>query len=181
MAPTIQNYSQLLAASSASQPVLSCPVDSPILSLSSRQIITFFVGQVYSTDGREPSRLSFAGDYLSGDASLLISDLLQSDSGEYSCKVKTGGRYHWCQVNLIVLGEGGRTHTHTHIFSHIGCLPYVKGVVIDGLSGGIRCTAEHQSPPPFFFFVLLFPSPLLLIFVRFLLFGEFFWPAWSSP
>lgn len=78
-------------------------VDPPVLSVP--QIITFFNGQVYSTDVNDASRLSFAGEYLGGDASLLISDLLQSDSGEYSCKVKTGGRYHWSQVNLIVLGE----------------------------------------------------------------------------
>lgn len=65
-------------------------------------IITFFGGQVYTNEA-ESSRLSFAGDYLSGDASLLISDLLLSDSGEYYCKVKTGGKYHWSQVNLIVL------------------------------------------------------------------------------
>ncbi len=55
--------------------------------------------------GGEASRLSFAGEYLGGDASLLISDLLLTDSGEYYCKVKTGGKYHWSQVNLIVLGE----------------------------------------------------------------------------
>lgn len=53
----------------------------------------------------EASRLSFAGDYLKGDASLLLSDLQLTDSGEYYCKVKTGGKYHWSQVNLIVLGE----------------------------------------------------------------------------
>ncbi|XP_075905919.1 CXADR-like membrane protein isoform X1 [Nelusetta ayraudi] len=75
-------------------------------------IITFFNGQVYSTDGNDASRLSFAGEYLGGDASLLISDLLQSDSGEYSCKVKTGGRYHWSQVNLIVLVKPSKPQCH---------------------------------------------------------------------
>lgn len=70
------------------------------------QIITFFGGQVYTNEavGSDASRLSFAGEYLGGDASLLISDLLLTDSGEYYCKVKTGGKYHWSQVNLIVLG-----------------------------------------------------------------------------
>ncbi|MEQ2276926.1 hypothetical protein XENORESO_014830, partial [Xenotaenia resolanae] len=69
-------------------------------------IITFFGGQVYTNEatGSDASRLSFAGEYLGGDASLLISDLLLTDSGEYYCKVKTGGKYHWSQVNLIVLG-----------------------------------------------------------------------------
>lgn len=71
------------------------------------QIITFSGGRVYTSEalGNEASRLSFAGDYLSGDASLLISDLLLTDSGEYSCKVKSGGKIQWNRVNLIVLGE----------------------------------------------------------------------------
>lgn len=80
------------------------------------QIITFFGGQVYTNGatGSEANRLSFAGEYLDGDASLLISDLLLTDSGEYNCKVKTGGKYHWSQVNLIVLGECCQTHCITH-------------------------------------------------------------------
>lgn len=75
--------------------------------LRSVQMITFFGGRVYTNEamGSEASRLSFAGDYLSGDASLLISDLLLTDSGEYSCKVKSGGKIQWNRVNLIVLGE----------------------------------------------------------------------------
>ncbi|KAF7660813.1 hypothetical protein LDENG_00274640 [Lucifuga dentata] len=78
-------------------------------------IITFFGGQVYTEGtGSEASRLSFAGEYLNGDASLMISDLLLTDSGEYSCKVKTGGKYHWGQVNLIVLGECSQTNSNTH-------------------------------------------------------------------
>lgn len=80
------------------------------------QIITFFGGKVYINEGtgNEPSRLSFAGEYQGGDASLLISDLLLTDSGEYSCKVKTGGEHKWSQVNLIVLGEHSQTHCNTH-------------------------------------------------------------------
>ncbi|KAF3847967.1 hypothetical protein F7725_020995 [Dissostichus mawsoni] len=51
-------------------------------------IITFFGGQVYTNEATssEASRLSFAGEYLGGDASLMISDLLLSDSGEYYFK-----------------------------------------------------------------------------------------------
>ncbi|TSK38371.1 CXADR-like membrane protein [Bagarius yarrelli] len=69
-----------------------------------REIITFFNNEVYTNDN-QASRLSFAGDYLNGDASLLINDLQLSDSGEYHCKVKTGGKYLWTQVNLVVLGH----------------------------------------------------------------------------
>lgn len=80
------------------------------------QIITFFGGQVYTNEatGGEANRLSFAGEYLDGDASLLISDLLLTDSGEYNCKVKSGGKYQWSQVNLIVLGECCQTHCFKH-------------------------------------------------------------------
>lgn len=76
--------------------------------------------------GSEASRLSFAGEYLGGDASLLISDLLLTDSGEYYCKVKTGGKYHWSQVNLIVLGECSSTYIiliKTHIRTYTDTLP----------------------------------------------------------
>lgn len=71
------------------------------------QLITLFRDRVYLNEamGSEASRLSFAGQYLSGDASLLISDLLLTDSGEYSCKVKSGGKIIWNRVNLTVLGE----------------------------------------------------------------------------
>lgn len=88
------------------------------------QIITFFGGQVYTNEATasEASRLSFAGEYLGGDASLLISDLLLTDSGEYSCKVKTGGKYHWSQVNLIVLGECCQTHCNTHTHTEADCI-----------------------------------------------------------
>ncbi|KAL2096196.1 hypothetical protein ACEWY4_008344 [Coilia grayii] len=70
--------------------------------LKQRVIITFFGNKVYKVES-EDGRQSFAGDFQNGDASLLISDLQLSDSGEYTCKVKTGGKYHWSQVNLIVL------------------------------------------------------------------------------
>lgn len=65
--------------------------------------------------GSEASRLAFAGDCLSGDASLLISDLLLTDSGEYSCKVKSGGKVNWNRVNLIVLGERRQSLVHGQI------------------------------------------------------------------
>ncbi|MEQ2209833.1 hypothetical protein XENOCAPTIV_004627, partial [Xenoophorus captivus] len=90
-------------------------------------IITFFGGQVYTNEatGSDASRLSFAGEYLGGDASLLISDLLLTDSGEYYCKVKTGGKYHWSQVNLIVLVAyfGGLVRMKT-LLKNLTCVQY---------------------------------------------------------
>lgn len=69
------------------------------------QVITYFAGRIYDTGEGEAGRLTLAGDYLKGDASLMISDLSLTDTGEYSCKVKNGGKYYWNTVSLIVLGE----------------------------------------------------------------------------
>lgn len=82
--------------------------------------------------GSEANRLSFAGEYLGGDASLLISDLLLTDSGEYYCKVKTGGKYHWSQVNLIVLGQ----YLQRHVKREHKCLE----------APDIRIMHEHTGP-----------------------------------
>lgn len=69
------------------------------------QVITYFAGRVFDPNEAERGRVAFAGEYLKGDASLLISDLSLTDSGEYSCKVKTGAQYHWSTISLIVLGK----------------------------------------------------------------------------
>lgn len=100
-------------------------------------IITFFGGQVYTNEatGSDASRLSFAGEYLGGDASLLISDLLQSDSGEYYCKVKTGGKYHWSHVNLTVLVKP----------SQPTC--WMDGKLVEGSDVKLSCKSDDGSPP----------------------------------
>lgn len=101
-----------------------------------RVIITFFGGQVYTNEvTSEPSRLSFAGEYLNGDASLLIGDLLLSDSGEYYCKVKTGGKYHWSQVNLIVLVKPSKPR----------CL--MDGKLLEGSDVKLSCKSSDGSDP----------------------------------
>ncbi len=89
------------------------------------QIITFFNNEVYTNDNHA-SRLSFAADYLNGDASLLISDLQLTDSGEYHCKVKTGGKYHWSQVNLIVLGKAHLPGISAQSFPPSASLPVIR-------------------------------------------------------
>uniref|UniRef100_A0A3Q3WC91 Ig-like domain-containing protein n=1 Tax=Mola mola TaxID=94237 RepID=A0A3Q3WC91_MOLML len=103
---------------------------------SKQAIITFFGGKVYINEATsiEASRLSFAGEYLGGDASLLISDLLLTDSGEYSCKVKTGGKYHWSQVNLIVLKP-----------SKPRC--WMDGKLLEGSDVKLSCKSSDGSDP----------------------------------
>ena len=77
---------------------------------------------MYDPNDADRGRMGFGGDYLRGDASLLISDLTLTDSGEYSCKVKNGGKYHWTTISLIVLGKHPHAHTRidtrTHACTH---------------------------------------------------------------
>ncbi|XP_028857576.1 CXADR-like membrane protein isoform X2 [Denticeps clupeoides] len=99
-----------------------------------RVIITFFGNQVYTNDN-EASRLSFAGDYLNGDASLLISDLQLTDSGEYHCKVKTGGKYHWSQVDLVVLVKPSKPRC------------WMEGRLLQGSDVKLSCKSSDGSDP----------------------------------
>ncbi|XP_061683347.1 CXADR-like membrane protein isoform X1 [Syngnathoides biaculeatus] len=98
-------------------------------------IITFFGGHVYTNEGTDASRLSFAGEYLGGDVSLLISDLLLTDSGEYYCKVKTGGKYHWSQVNLIVLVKPSKP------------ICRMDGDLLEGSDVKLSCKSSDGSDP----------------------------------
>ncbi|XP_034150489.1 CXADR-like membrane protein isoform X2 [Esox lucius] len=101
-----------------------------------RVIITFFGGNVYTNEGTaEASRLSFAADYLNGDASLLLSDLQLTDSGEYYCKVKTGGKYHWSQVNLIVLVKPSKPRC------------WMDGRLLEGSDVKLSCKSSDGSDP----------------------------------
>ncbi|KAM8854348.1 CXADR-like membrane protein [Synchiropus picturatus] len=100
-------------------------------------IITFFGGHIYFNEatGNEASRLSFAGDYLRGDTSLLISDLAEDDSGEYYCKVKTGGKYHWSQVNLVVLVKPSKP------------ICWMDGKPSEGSDVKLNCKSSDGSEP----------------------------------
>uniref|UniRef100_A0A4W4DS57 Ig-like domain-containing protein n=1 Tax=Electrophorus electricus TaxID=8005 RepID=A0A4W4DS57_ELEEL len=103
-------------------------------SLSVPQIITFFNNEVYTND--DPAgRLSFSGDYLNGDASLLITDLQLSDSSEYHCKVKTGGKYLWSQVNLVVLVKPSKPRC------------WMEGRLLEGSDVRLSCKSADGSEP----------------------------------
>uniref|UniRef100_A0A4W4DS52 Ig-like domain-containing protein n=1 Tax=Electrophorus electricus TaxID=8005 RepID=A0A4W4DS52_ELEEL len=97
-------------------------------------IITFFNNEVYTND--DPAgRLSFSGDYLNGDASLLITDLQLSDSSEYHCKVKTGGKYLWSQVNLVVLVKPSKPRC------------WMEGRLLEGSDVRLSCKSADGSEP----------------------------------
>ncbi|XP_035291074.1 CXADR-like membrane protein isoform X1 [Anguilla anguilla] len=98
-------------------------------------VITYFGGTVYDPSENDLSRLAFAGDFLKGDASLLISDLVLSDSGEYSCKVKIGGKYHWAAVNLIVLVKPSKPRC------------WMEGRLLEGSDVKLSCRSADGSDP----------------------------------
>ncbi|XP_037605490.1 CXADR-like membrane protein [Sebastes umbrosus] len=100
-----------------------------------RVVITFFAGRVFDPNEAERSRVAFAGEYLKGDATLLISDLSLTDSGEYSCKVKTGAQYHWSTINLIVLVKPSKPRC------------WMEGKLLEGADVKMSCKSADGSDP----------------------------------
>uniref|UniRef100_A0A668UYX8 Ig-like domain-containing protein n=1 Tax=Oreochromis aureus TaxID=47969 RepID=A0A668UYX8_OREAU len=100
-----------------------------------RVVITYFSGRVFDPDEGERGRVAFAGEYLKGDASLLISDLSLTDSGEYSCKVKTGPRYHWSTISLTVLVKPSRPQC------------WMEGKFLEGSDVKMSCKSTDGSDP----------------------------------
>ncbi|XP_056591771.1 CXADR-like membrane protein [Triplophysa dalaica] len=98
-------------------------------------LITYFAGRIYDPNESEAGRLSLTGDYLKGDASLMISDLLLTDSGEYICKVKNGGKYHWNTVNLIVLLKPSKPRC------------WMEGRLLEGSDVRMSCKSTDGSDP----------------------------------
>ncbi|XP_033973156.1 CXADR-like membrane protein [Trematomus bernacchii] len=100
-----------------------------------RVVITFFAGRVFDPNEVERSRVAFAGEYLKGDASLVISDLSLIDSGEYSCKVKTGAQYHWSTISLIVLVKPSKPRC------------WMEGKLLEGGDVKMSCKSADGSDP----------------------------------
>ncbi|KAJ8368896.1 hypothetical protein SKAU_G00089240 [Synaphobranchus kaupii] len=96
-----------------------------------RVVITYFGGKVYAP----VENFAFAGDYLKGDASLLIGDLMLTDSGEYTCKVKAGGKYDWTTVNLIVLVKPSKPRC------------WMEGQLLEGSNVKLSCKSADGSDP----------------------------------
>ncbi|XP_067463292.1 CXADR-like membrane protein isoform X2 [Thunnus thynnus] len=100
-----------------------------------RVVITYFAGRVFDPNEEERGRVAFAGEYLKGDASLLISDLSLIDSGEYSCKVKTGAQYHWSTISLIVLEKPSKPRC------------WMEGKLLEGGDVKMSCKSADGSDP----------------------------------
>uniref|UniRef100_A0A7N6FI13 Ig-like domain-containing protein n=1 Tax=Anabas testudineus TaxID=64144 RepID=A0A7N6FI13_ANATE len=100
-----------------------------------RVVITYFAGRVFDPNEAEHGRVAFAGEYLKGDASLLISDLSLTDSGEYSCKVKTGAQYHWSTISLIVLVKPSKPRC------------WMEGKLLEGGDVKMSCKSADGSDP----------------------------------
>uniref|UniRef100_A0A8C4NT70 Ig-like domain-containing protein n=3 Tax=Dicentrarchus labrax TaxID=13489 RepID=A0A8C4NT70_DICLA len=100
-----------------------------------RVVITYFAGRVFDPNEAERGRVAFAGEYLKGDASLLISDLSLTDSGEYSCKVKTGAQYHWSTISLIVLEKPSKPRC------------WMEGKLLEGGDVKMSCKSADGSDP----------------------------------
>ncbi|KAM9847013.1 CXADR-like membrane protein [Aulostomus maculatus] len=98
-------------------------------------VITYFAGRVFDPNEAERGRVAFAGEYLKGDASLLISDLSLIDSGEYSCKVKNGAQYHWSTIRLIVLVKPSKPRC------------WMEGKLLEGGDVKMTCKSTDGSDP----------------------------------
>ncbi|XP_048857506.1 CXADR-like membrane protein [Brienomyrus brachyistius] len=98
-------------------------------------VITYFAGKVYDPSENEQGRWSFAGDYMKGDASLLIGDLALSDTGEYTCKVKNGGKYYWSTVSLNVLVKPSKPQC------------WMDGRLLEGSDVKLGCRSADGSEP----------------------------------
>ncbi|KAM8835296.1 CXADR-like membrane protein [Synchiropus picturatus] len=100
-----------------------------------RVVITYFAGRVFDPNEAGSGRVAFAGEYLKGDASLMLSDLSLLDSGDYSCKVKTGAQYHWSTITLTVMVKPSKPRC------------WLEGKLLEGGNVKMRCKSTDGSDP----------------------------------
>ncbi|XP_051896004.1 CXADR-like membrane protein [Pristis pectinata] len=100
-------------------------------------VITYSLGSVYENlSAKQRGRISFAADYMMGDASIKISSLQATDSGLYTCKVKNAGEYDWKPaINLVVLVRPSKPKCWT------------QGQLLQGNDVKLQCRSEKGTEP----------------------------------
>ncbi|XP_041098364.1 CXADR-like membrane protein, partial [Polyodon spathula] len=103
---------------------------------SQKVVISYTGGLVYDNfNDNQKGRVSFASDYLTGDASLRISALKIRDSGQYTCKVKNGGQYFWNPISLIVLVKPSKPRC------------WLEGKLLEGNDVTLGCGSADGTDP----------------------------------
>ncbi|XP_078387984.1 CXADR-like membrane protein isoform X1 [Cetorhinus maximus] len=100
-------------------------------------VITYSLGSVYeNVSAKLRGRISFAANYLMGDASIKISSLRSTDSGLYTCKVKNEGQYDLkTAINLVVLVKPSKPKCWT------------QGQLLQGNDIKLNCKSEDGTQP----------------------------------
>lgn len=100
-------------------------------------VITYSSGYVYeNVSAKQRGRISFAADYLMGDASIKISSLQATDSGLYTCKVKNAGEYDLkSAINLVVLVRPSKP------------MCWTQGQLLQGNDIKLQCRSEKGTEP----------------------------------
>ncbi|XP_059813299.1 CXADR-like membrane protein [Hypanus sabinus] len=103
-------------------------------------VITYSLGSVYENiSANQIGRISFAGKYKMGDASIKISSLQQTDSGLYTCKVKNAGEYDLKPaISLVVLVRPSKPKCWT------------QGQLLQGNDVKLQCRSEKGTEPIFY-------------------------------
>nr|XP_020648047.1 CXADR-like membrane protein isoform X1 [Pogona vitticeps]XP_020648054.1 CXADR-like membrane protein isoform X1 [Pogona vitticeps] len=99
-------------------------------------VITYAGGNIYNYfTEKQKGRVSFASNYLTGDASLEISLLQPSDAGLYTCKVKNAGQYEWTHITLKVLEKPSKPKC------------WKEGQMSEGKEISLQCNSVSGTTP----------------------------------
>ncbi|XP_078054985.1 CXADR-like membrane protein isoform X1 [Mustelus asterias] len=100
-------------------------------------VITYSSGAVYqNVSAKLGGRITFAANFLMGDASIKISSLHSTDSGLYTCKVKNAGIYDLkTAINLVVLVKPSKPKC------------WSEGQTLQGNDIKLQCKSENGTQP----------------------------------